>query len=304
MIMNELKLLKKILPGLKQYDDVVVGPGDDCAAIANGDSLSLLAADQLISGIHYLPDTPAEKVAAKLLKRNLSDIAAMGGTPAHALLTIASSRHDETWFIDFYRGLNRVAQQFNISICGGDLAALPPNFNGDGEVLSLSITGQVEPSKICLRNNATNGDLLYCTGCFGNSFVSEHHLDFTPRIAEGAWLAGDYTRAAIDVSDGLLLDLERMAVASQLAAIVELEKIPLRNGANIAAALKDGEDYELLFAVPEKIAKKLEQEWPFPSTLLTCIGRFTAGHSGIVYDNDGKNLSKLTSKGYEHNNEK
>jgi thiamine-monophosphate kinase len=302
--MNELKLLKNILPGLKQHDDVVVGPGDDCAAIANGDSLMLLAADQLISGIHYLPDTPAEKVAAKLLKRNLSDIAAMGGTPSQALLTIASSRHDETWFMDFYRGLNRVAKQFNISICGGDLAALPTNFAGDGEVLSLSITGQVDPTKICLRSNAANGDLLYCTGCFGNSFATEHHLDFKPRLAEGAWLAGSYTRAAIDVSDGLLLDLERLAEASQLAVILELEKIPLRNGANIAAALKDGEDYELLFAIPEEIAKKLEQEWLFHSTRLTCIGRFTADNCGIVYDNNGKNLSKSENKGYEHNNEK
>jgi thiamine-monophosphate kinase len=298
---NELKLLKKILPRIKQHDDVIVGPGDDCAAVKNGDSLLLLAVDQLISGIHYLPDTPPAKVAAKLLKRNLSDIAAMGGTPSYALLTIASSRNDEAWFLEFYRGLNEAARQFDISICGGDLSTLPDNFTGDGEILSLSITGQVKQKNICLRSNAKAGDLLYCTGCFGNSFATEHHLDFIPRLAEGSWLAGEYTIAAIDVSDGLLLDLERMAVASQLDVVLELEKIPLRNGADITTALVDGEDYELLFAVPKKIAEKMENSWNFPATQITCIGEFTNSGNGTVYDSSGKNLSNSTNKGYEHN---
>lgn len=299
--MNELKLLKKIIPTLQQRDDVVVGPGDDCAAIQNGDELLLLATDQLISGVHYLPDTAPARVAAKLLKRNLSDIAAMGGTPLHALLNIASLRNDEQWFMDFYRGLAEVAQQFGISVCGGDLAALSEMFSSPGEVLSLSITGRVNQSHICLRKNAQAGDLIYCTGCFGNSFTTEHHLDFVPRIAEGIWLAGTYTTAAIDVSDGLLLDLERMAIASQLNAQLSLEKIPLRHGANIATALKDGEDYELLFAVPKKNAKKMIREWIFHETPITCIGEFSNSGKGTIYDADGNNLSNTTFKGYEHN---
>lgn len=302
--MNELELLKKILPSLAQRHDVVIGPGDDCAAVANGDHLLLFAVDQLISGIHYLPNTPPAKIAAKLLKRNLSDIAAMGGSPAHAVLSIASSRHDETWFLEFYRGLNDVADEFGISVCGGDLASLPSNYSGDGEVLSLSITGQVDQKNICLRSNAHAGDILYCTGCFGNSFATEHHLDFIPRIKEGTWLAGIYTLAAIDVSDGLLLDLERIAVASQLDVTLELDKIPLRNGANIDMALKDGEDYELLFAVSSNNAEQLEATWNFPLTRLNRIGKFLNSGNGVVYDSSGKNLSKRAIKGYEHNTQK
>ncbi len=302
--MNELELLKKIIPDLTQYDDVVVGPGDDCAAVENGDSLMLLAVDQLISGIHYLPDTAPERVAAKLLKRNLSDIAAMGGRPVHAVLSIASSRHDEAWFLAFYDGLNDVAAKFGVSICGGDLASLPDNYQGAGEVLSLSITGQVRRKNICLRSNARPGDLLYCTGCFGNSFATEHHLDFIPRVKEGEWLAGTYTIAAIDVSDGLLLDLERIAVASQLDVTLELGKIPLRAGANIEAALKDGEDYELLFAVPLERAEQLEKTWEFSQTKLTCIGKFIHDGEGIIYDSSGNNLSELRIKGYEHTTQK
>ncbi len=301
--MNELKLLEKILPTLHQRTDVIIAPGDDCAAVKTADGLLLLGADQLISGVHYLADTQPEQIAAKLLKRNLSDIAAMGGVAEHALVTIASSRDDEVWFEEFYHGLNTVAATFNIAVCGGDLAALPQHYPGDGEILSLTIIGRTTEDKLCLRSNAKPGDFLYATGCFGNSFASEHHLQFTPRMVEGKWLADNgFTRAMIDVSDGLLLDLERLSRASQLDCKLDIHAIPRRAGADIQAALGDGEDYELLFSVAPDLTDKLTADWPFTSTPLSCIGQFSTQHSkGTIFDNHGNNLSKNRIKGYEHN---
>lgn len=298
--MNEIKLLNTVLPGLRQGADIFVGPGDDCAAIdIGGSELLLLAADQVVSEVHYLPDTAPAKIAGKLLKRNLSDIAAMGGIPAHAILSIASSR-SEQWFIDFYRGLAEVSAAFGVSVCGGDIASLPESYDRAGEVASLTITGKVTRQKLCLRKNARPGDLLFCTGCFGNSFNSGHHLDFMPRLDEAAFIAGEFTNAVIDVSDGLLLDLERMATASGVDVILDCSTVPLRAGADIHGALTDGEDYELLFAVPREKVEKLERNWKFEQTGVTCIGRFAGHGAGVIYDMNNNNLSEKINKGYEH----
>ena len=151
-----------------------------------------------------------------------------------------------------------------------------------GEALSLTILGKVEREKLCLRKNVREGDLLFSTGCFGNSFRSGHHLHFRPRLAEARFLAGDFTCAMQDVSDGLLKDAARLAEASELALVLEPERIPLREGAVLPDALTDGEDYELLFAVPEDRCTALEKAWPFPDTPLSRIGRFTRGTPGSI----------------------
>ncbi len=292
--MKEFDILNTILPMLHQRSDVKVGPGDDCAAIDIGETYLLAAADQMIYGLHYYPHTTPDRIGRKLLKRNLSDIAAMGGTPSHALVSLASTSDKLEWFEKFFRGMEKEARKWNVSICGGDLAGLPRK--ALREVMSLTILGKVAPDKICLRSSALNGDVLYATGCFGNSLESQHHLRFVPRLAEGRFVAGKYTRAMIDVSDGLVLDASRMAKASKLALKLDIEAIPLRPGADLPRALSDGEDYELLFAVRPDLCETLERKWRF-ATRLTRIGYFESG-SG-VYDLSGNNL--LTGKiGYEH----
>lgn len=250
--------------------------GDDCAVLDPGDNgkneYLLAAADQVVSNIHFLPETPPEVVAAKLLKRNVSDICAMGGIPLYALVTIASNPLEEEFLMRFHEGLEKCARKYDVSIIGGDTA----KNSAPGYVGSLTILGKVEKEKLCLRKNAKEGDLLYATGTFGNSFYSEHHLTFLPRLEEGRFLAGKYTSAMMDVSDGLLKDAERFAASSGLSVELDEKNIPLRQGADLQMALTDGEDYELIFAVPEEKASLLEKEWAFPGTPLSRIGKFTA----------------------------
>lgn len=299
--MKEKELIKEIIPFLKQGKDIAVGPGDDCAAIDCGlDKLLLIAADQTVAGIHYDPFcTSPGRIARKLLKRNVSDIAAMGGTPSYAVLTMASGAKDRKFYLDFFRELGEEAEKWNVSVCGGDISS---NNKGNA-VFTLTIAGWVEKNKICLRSNAADGDLLYATGTFGNSYKSEHHLDFTPRVEEAGFLAGRFTNTMIDVSDGILSDCMQLADASGLGIVLSLLDIPLRDGAAMPSALSDGEDYELLFAVSPERAKDLEGLWPFKDVKLSRIGSFTAANAGKIFDTDGNNLGVESKAGYDHFNE-
>ena len=298
--MDEEKFTKKLADMFPQGKDILVGTGDDCAVIDNGsDPLMLAAADQLISSVHYLEGCPPAYAARKLLHRNISDIAAMGGVPTHALVTLAVNPLDEIWLADFHASLAESASAYGISVIGGDIARLFTK----GEVCSLTILGKVEREKLCLRSAAGTGDLLYVTGVFGNSFHSGHHLEFRARLEEARFLAGRFTHAMMDVSDGLLKDALRVADASGCALSLDPLRIPLRRGATTEGALTDGEDYELIIAVPPSLSEELESAWPFPGTPLSCIGRFTEGKSGEVTGLERLNLTKLKT-GFDHFNEK
>ena len=278
--MNE-ELFTGFLAGLfPAGGSLVTGIGDDCAVLdlENGNGkLFLYAADQVIENRHYLPETPPGMVAKKLLKRNISDIAAMGGKPLFALVTIAANPLSNEFLTPFYEGLKEEAEKYQVRIAGGDTARLPypPPLPGSHNscVATLSIFGEVPREKLSLRSNARNGDLLYATGSFGNSFASSHHLSFTPRLKEASFLAGKFTNAMMDVSDGLAMDSSRLAASSQLSLTLFPEKIPLREGATLESALREGEDYELIFAIPPEKESRLLKEWQL-DTKLTCIGKF------------------------------
>jgi thiamine-monophosphate kinase len=296
--MNENSLLNSIFPMLNQGKDIIIGPGDDCAVIdiGNKNEYYLIATDQIISNVHFDPAiTHPEKAGAKLIKRNISDIAAMGGIPAHAVITIAAGSYSKEWILSFYKGLTYEADKWNVSICGGDLAALPTiNYElritneqkSEGAnnksinpasasllVTTLTITGYVKKDKLCLRKNAKAGDILFATGSFGNSYKSQHHLTFEPKVKEGCFLSGKYTNTMMDVSDGLLIDLQRIAKASNVTIELDTDKIPFRHDTDdIESALTDGEDYELIFTVSNKKVQELIKSWSF-KTKLTQIGK-------------------------------
>lgn len=295
--MNEEAFIRKLSASLVQGPDVAVGPGDDCAVLDFGlDEFILAAADQVVSGVHFVEGaTTPQEAAAKLLNRNISDIASMGGLPTHALVTVALNPVDETWLQAFHKGLQETASKYGISIIGGDISAL----KSPGQACSLSILGRVKREKLCLRSNAKPEDILFGTGAFGNSFASGRHLRFTPRLEESQFLSGAFTNAMIDVSDGLLKDARRMAVASKLALKLRVESIPLAQGASLQAALTEGEDYELLFAVPEGKAGELERVWPFKGTKLTRLGTFTEGAPGEILTDSGEKLTTRTC-GFDH----
>lgn len=298
--MNEHGLIKKIIPMLKQGKDVLTGPGDDCAAIDLGlEELFLVSTDQLVAGRHYENSkVSSSQIAVKLLNRNISDIAAMGGVPFCAVLTLASASEDENFYMEFFKALSAEAEKWNISICGGDISSSPH------DVFTMTIMGRVGKNRICLRSGASAGDYLYCTGRIGNSYISGHHLNFAPRLNEARFLSGKYTGTMIDISDGLLADAVHLADASEKGISLDLKKIPLRQGAALPDAVSDGEDYELLFAVPSSKAGELEEKWPFRNVELTRIGVFTESGKGEIRDAEGNNLTENRKTGFDHFNDK
>ncbi len=290
-MINELDFLRQLLPELHSSSaGLRIGPGDDCAAVVpTPGQETLAAADQLIAGIHFTYDTPPQLAGAKLMNRNLSDIAAMGGRPRWALLTIAANGWSSDWLLEFCRGVIAAGRRYDTELIGGDLAALPET----GMAASLSIIGEAPSGQAVRRYGARPGDGLYVTGRIGNSFSSGRHLTFTPRLREGSRLR--YCASAmLDISDGLLLDARRLAAASGVNLAIDLNSIPLHDDAVAPAAWSDGEDYELLFTAPGNPAS----HWPADLAPITKIGCVTTG-CGILTDLNGNPLI-MEKSGYEH----
>jgi thiamine-monophosphate kinase len=271
----EDRLLHDLLKLVPVPTNQPLGPGDDCAAIhpPSKDQLLLLKTDCVAEGVHFLRSHDPARVAWKALCRPLSDIAAMGGTPREALVTFFSPPDvgPEYWKT-FYRGLGRAARRFGVTIAGGEMSRQP-----HGIAISIALLGSVKNKNLLRRSGGKPDDEIFVTGVLGGSLAG-HHLDFTPRLKEGRWLAENHTPAAMmDLSDGLGSDLPRLARASGCGFEIDFEKIPKRRGSTVHAALTDGEDYELLFAIPPRKVPALLADWPraFPKTRLTRIGRLT-----------------------------
>jgi thiamine-monophosphate kinase len=298
--MTEDAFFARLFARLPAADDTWVVPtGDDCAALKHGDELLLIAVDQLVGGKHYYLDgpheTPPEAAGRKLLARNLSDIAAMGGIPTACLLAGAfGPNRDTAWLERFYDGVIKLAKQYSVAMVGGDLASTPAD-----EVASLTILGRVEPERACRRSGARPGDLLFATGSFGSSLETEHHLFFTPRLREGRWLTENrFPTAMMDVSDGLLLDASRICRASHVSLRLDPDAVPRRTPTTTREqALGDGEDYELLVAVAPDRADSLRAAWPFADVPITQIGTFVATETPEVTDPSGRPLDAV---GYDH----
>ncbi|QQY10092.1 MAG: thiamine-phosphate kinase [Candidatus Xiphinematobacter sp.] len=273
----EDSLIRKLVRSFPQRRDVLVGIGDDCAVVKcpRAGKLFLLKTDCVIEGVHFKRDTPAVWVGWKALCRAISDVAACGGIPAHALVTLAVPAQLSTrWLQSLYRGIRRAAGQFGVSIIGGEsshsLGAL---------FISITLTGYVAAQQLTLRSGAQPGDSLFVTGQLGGSLRRGHHLKFTPRLAEAHWLTTHFSiHAMTDLSDGIGSDLPRMAGASHTGFEVNPQLLPRNPGCSIRRALSEGEDYELLFAIPPVEEKRLLRQWDltFPSTRLTRIGHMKA----------------------------
>ncbi len=283
--LGELGLLKKILPLLTTNSSLIEGAGDDCAIVeCNADTDMLLKCDCVVEGLHFLPNTPPSLIGRKALARTISDIAAMGGTPEHALITLMVHPSRPASLIEgIYQGLNQIASEYGISLAGGECSAL----THDGLAISITLTGTVPHRKAILRRTAQAGDLIAVTGKLGGSFPSNRHLTFTPRVKEGNLLrASGLITAMMDLSDGLASDLPRLAKASGLSFHLNLEKLPCHEGCTHLQALKDGEDYELLFTFAPQNYEKINSLLP-----CTIIGEMTKK----------KNThTSLPGKGWEH----
>ncbi|NOY75254.1 MAG: thiamine-phosphate kinase [Kiritimatiellaeota bacterium] len=299
---DDEKILLDAIPSIfSNGPEVMIGPGDDCAVLDFSlDKYRLVAVDQLVSDIHYVKKTtaPAE-IAVKLLRRNISDIAAMGGVPSQALLAMTLSAEtwsEDEWAYAFLSAMAEEAAKWNVSVCGGDVSS---TFSTT-DVFSLTITGWVEKDALTPRSAARAGDAVFATGEFGGSFESGRHLSFAPRLDEARFLAGRFAGAMIDVSDGLLLDAARIADMSGLDVEIDESAVPIAAGATLEQALSEGEDYELLFSVSPKKTAELESAWPFKNIKITRIGVFTAKSPKTDSTHDGHDDSTVVSKGFTH----
>jgi thiamine-monophosphate kinase len=249
------------------------GIGDDCAVLPRGRGKLLVTVDPVVYGRHFDDSVPAWAVGAKLLKRNLSDLAAMGGRPTAAVVALAlDSRVRLSWLEGFYRGMAASARRFRVALVGGDVA------QADGTlVASLTLLGRPAGRRVLTRTGARTGDWIYVTGSLGGSRRSGRHHSFQPRLAEGAWLAGRrQVRAMMDLSDGLAKDLTCLTPPTAEPALVAAN-LPRNRGASLEAALGEGEDFELLFALAGRSDRAaFERAWQraFPHVRLSRIGSF------------------------------
>ncbi|HAV63107.1 MAG TPA: thiamine-monophosphate kinase [Verrucomicrobiales bacterium] len=309
--MNEFELIAHLTEGLATRPDVLTGPGDDCAVLRMPDGRGplLFKTDAVVEGVHFTTDTPPEKIGHKALARCLSDIAAMGGRPAHAVVTLAAPRqHDAERLSAIYRGINALANRHGVAIVGGETTSNP-----GGLLISIALLGTVPTGRAILRSGAKPGDALFVTGELGGS-LQGRHLEFEPRVVEGAWLAERFEiHAMIDLSDGLAGDLRHILKQSGCGAEVLAKSLPISRAARLAArnessamppllaALTDGEDFELLFTVAAADAVALLDSWKtgFPKLKLTCIGKITAQPGLRIRTEDG-GVRDMSEHGYAH----
>ena len=302
--MTEKDLIRSLTANLHTDDTVMLGAGDDCAVLKFGNQELLFKTDAVVEGIHFDSNAAPDKVGHKALARALSDIAAMGGSPCHCLITLGTNPEIKIGYIEkVYEGLKKCAENHNVNIVGGETTTMA-NFT-----LSVSLLGTAE--KAITRSGSIPGDAIFVTGELGGS-ITKHHLQFQPRIKQGQWLARNFDiHAMIDLSDGLASDL-RCLLNSEIGAEIHTNSLPVSKAARqlaqnnpsgktpILAALTDGEDYELLFSLPPKFAVSLHDAWKktFPELSLKCIGRITEEPGIILKDNKGRH--SLNVHGYDH----
>ena len=308
--MNELQLIELVTRSLPANKSVVVGAGDDCAVLDVGTpgTWLLFKTDAVVEGVHFTKTEAPNKVGRKAVARCLSDFAAMAGVPGSAVITLGLPPDYSPEFIEgLYEGMTSVAREYDVAIVGGETVT-----NAGGVFVSVAMIGAVRKDACILRSGARPGDAIFVTGELGGSIVGRH-LDFEPRVREAQWLAGSFSiHAMIDISDGLAGDLRHLLNAGRVGAELLAAAIPVSRAARIraresssakpalAAALTDGEDFELLFTVGSKDAVPLLDGFKtaYPNVPLTCIGKITAEPGLRIRDKQG--VRPLTSHGYVH----
>jgi thiamine-monophosphate kinase len=309
---------------------VVLGPGDDAALVELGDRQGVLTTDLLVEGVHFLRETvtPAD-LGYKALTVNVSDIAAMGGSPRYALVSLGLSGDVEApWVVELYGGLREAAAEYATAIVGGDTS------RADRITISIAVVGEVLPGGAVLRSGAQVGDAVVVTGSLGASAgglilsradahvvaqavsdgwgreLLDAHFRPTARVGEGQTLAAAGATAMMDVSDGLSLDLSRLCRESGVGAVLDVADVPVAAGLKQLAdlvpleptrlALEGGEDYELLATIPpdrvEGTAELLADRF---GTALAIIGEIRAGEGVVGRDRD-RAEQPLEPRGWDH----
>ncbi|MDP6101220.1 MAG: thiamine-phosphate kinase [Dehalococcoidia bacterium] len=295
------------------FEGVVLGIGDDTACWRPRLGLEVATTDSLVEGVHFLIGLAApEELGWKALAVNLSDVAAMGGVPGYALVSLALPPHTPVeWVTGLYRGLLDIARTFGVGIVGGDV------HSASQIVVTAALWGTINAPEPLARSGARAGDRIAVTGTLGASAgglrllkegrpvygpLREAHLRPRPQIESGQGLLRRGVKAAIDISDGLLADLGHLCQSSGVGASVVAEMVPVDPNLSevfgsdaLALALSGGEDYQLLFTAPSNIMEKVQAEVPF-----TDIGEVTERGNGVeVVDASGQPIA-LPQNGWQH----
>ena len=299
----------------------LAGPGsrdlrDDVAVLVPPAGRELvITADAMVAGVHFLPDDPPETIGKKLLRVNLSDIAAKGAIPLGYLMTISAPRAtSDAWFAGFAAGLAADQKTFAVTLLGGDTTSTPGPLS-----LSLTLIGHIAPGQAPSRSGAQAGDGIWVTGTIGDGAlglaVAQGRLDDPtgflldryrlpqPRLGLAV---GGYATAAMDISDGLVQDLSHICQASGLAAEIDATLLPLSDPAQragpdwLVTCLTGGDDYELLLAVPPAHEAALLADAARNSIQITRIGGFQAGPAGVRVIGRGGLRLEISRGGWSH----
>lgn len=293
---------------LPPHPNLRIGIGDDAALLSlAGRSECLVTVDLITDQVDFrLAEASPRRIGRKALAVNLSDLAAMAGEPMGAVVALALPRQGARELaVELYEGLLPLAEQYDLAIAGGDTNCW------DGPLaIAITLVGVPTGRGPLGRAGARAGDWALVTGAFGGSILGRH-FDFEPRVREALLLNQRYElHAGIDVSDGLSLDLARLAAASQCGAEIDLHAIPIADAARTLAesaddgstplehALGDGEDFELILAAPPAEARRMLADQPL-GIPLTCIGRFVE-RDGLWHLDEHGRRSPLTPRGFEH----
>jgi thiamine-monophosphate kinase len=302
------------------WRQLILGIGDDAAAWQGDSRVQLATTDLLIEGVHFTLDmTSWEELGWRAMAANLSDIAAMGGLPRYALVSLALPGQTEVDDVTaLYKGMIGLAQQFGTAIVGGDVSSAPQL------VINIAILGSSVSWDILTRSAARVGEKIAVTGYLGASAAGlemlREHLSFDsestsalreaflkpyPRVVEGGILVEHGVIAAIDISDGLISDLGHICEMSKVSARVEIDKVPVHPAVKahfgdraLRMALSGGEDYELLFTASTEVIDQVKEAVSCP---VTVIGEIVAGEAGEVtlIDEKGSRVY-LPGTGWEH----
>ncbi len=317
---GEFNLIEKYFENRQaNRDDVLLSLGDDCALVkAPSDMEIAISTDTLVAGTHFLKSANPAWVAHKALASNISDLAAMGATPAWLSFALTMPEPDEEWLAPFCDAFFELANQYGIQLIGGDTTKGP---------LSLTLTVQgIVPSGLALkRSGASEGDTVWVSGYLGHAHagldvvLDEQHASkpnaqtlerlhylSEPRVSLGESLRG-VASAAIDISDGVASDLRHILARSKVGASIDVNKLPITNelisfvGSKSKAqqyALVSGEEYELCFTIPKDKLALFESKTKCLNVPLTCIGQLTDSDQ-LELHNNGQALDWRLS-GYDH----
>lgn len=288
---GEFGLIERIAEKIKEKKGLIKGIGDDCAVLDNGDDFTLLTTDMLVSGDHFNRNwhTPWQ-IGWKSIIVNVSDIAAMGGLPEWALVSVALPDDVDYEYVDeIFKGMIDASEKYDFSIIGGDTT------HGDLLVINITLIGKVEKENLCMRGDAEVGDLICVSGDLGKSWAglellrageegyTDFHLEPDCRLNLARKLAPNVS-AMIDVSDGLASEVNHICDESSVGASVEKEKVPISERTKEAGkilgkdpmfwALSGGEDFELVFTIPKEKFDMIKDTEPIVVGEITEEGRY------------------------------